>query len=77
MWKLYVWGSSLLAASTVGYLRVASGAHFPTDVLVGAAIGSAIGYFIPYIYRDKEQSNLSVVSNYDFNQFQLSVNYSF
>ena len=76
-WKPYVWGGSLLAASTVGYLRVASGAHFPTDVLLGAAVGSAIGYFIPYIYRNKDGSNISVAPQVGFNQFELSARYSF
>ena len=76
-WKTYVWGGSLMAASTVGYLRVSSGAHFPTDVLVGAALGSAIGYFIPYIYRNREGTNLSVAPQVGFRQFQLSMNYSF
>jgi len=47
----YVWGGSLLTASLVGYLRYASGAHFPTDILTGAVIGSAVGYLIPYLHR--------------------------
>ena len=76
-WKPYVWGGSLLAASTVGYLRIESGAHYPTDVLLGAAVGSAIGYFIPYIYREREHSNLSIMPKYNSKQVQLSFNYSF
>lgn len=34
----------------VGALRVAAGKHFPTDVLAGAALGSAIGWVIPTIH---------------------------
>ena len=34
----------------VGTLRVAAGEHFPTDVLVGAALGSAIGWLVPTIH---------------------------
>ncbi|HPM73311.1 MAG TPA: phosphatase PAP2 family protein [Spirochaetales bacterium] len=36
-----------LAALTVG-LRVASGSHFASDVLAGAAIGSAFGFAVPF-----------------------------
>jgi len=35
----------------VGALRVAAGKHFPTDVIAGAALGSAIGWLVPTIHR--------------------------
>jgi membrane-associated phospholipid phosphatase len=41
--------SSLGAAMAVGALRIASGNHYATDVLTGAAIGYAIGYLLPNI----------------------------
>jgi membrane-associated phospholipid phosphatase len=43
----YIWAGSLLLASTVGYLRIAAGSHFLTDVIVGAIAGAAVGYLIP------------------------------
>jgi len=46
-----VWTSSLTLASTVAYLRYESGQHFPTDIIAGAAVGSAIGYFIPVLHK--------------------------
>lgn len=49
----WVWGSSLALASGVGYLRYASGKHFPTDIIVGAVVGSAIGYVIPKLHKKK------------------------
>ena len=55
----FVWAGSLLLASTVGSLRYVAGAHFPTDILVGAAIGSAVGYVIPLLHR-VETGDLSV-----------------
>ncbi len=33
-----------------GVLRVASGNHFMTDVLSGATLGTAIGFFVPFIH---------------------------
>jgi membrane-associated phospholipid phosphatase len=59
-WRPHVWVGSLLVASTVGYLRYASGYHFPTDVLAGAALGSFIGYMIPYVHRTANTGRLSV-----------------
>jgi membrane-associated phospholipid phosphatase len=47
----WIWASSLGAASLVGVARVRAGRHFPTDVLVGAAIGAAVGHLIPRLHR--------------------------
>lgn len=50
-WKPYVWAGSLGAASGIGYLRYASGIHYPSDIVAGALIGAAIGYAIPRLHR--------------------------
>ncbi|MFA6540607.1 MAG: phosphatase PAP2 family protein [Bacteroidota bacterium] len=50
-YKTYVWIGSLGLASSIAVLRVTSGSHFISDVVVGAVVGSAVGYFIPYIHR--------------------------
>jgi membrane-associated phospholipid phosphatase len=47
----YIWIGSLFAASAVGYRRYAAGQHFPTDVITGAVVGSAVGYLIPRLHR--------------------------
>lgn len=36
-------------ATATAVLRVVSGNHYPTDVLAGAAIGSALGFLGPYL----------------------------
>lgn len=46
-----VWASGLAVALTTGYLRIASDQHFLTDVIAGAAIGSAFGFAIPYFFH--------------------------
>ena len=62
-WKPFVWAGSLLAATTVGYLRFESGAHFPSDVLAGTVVGSAIGYVIPLLHRvENEQVSIAPTS---------------
>jgi len=76
-YKPYVWVGSLATASIVGYLRYASGVHFPTDILAGAILGSAIGYVIPYLHKKKDASNLSFQPTYHLEQFQLGIHFTF
>lgn len=38
-------------ASLTGYLRYEAGAHFFTDILVGALIGTATGYIVPRLHE--------------------------
>jgi membrane-associated phospholipid phosphatase len=47
--KLAVVGA-LTVIPTVGVLMVLSGHHFPSDVLVGAGVGTALGLLIPYLH---------------------------
>lgn len=41
------WSLALLAAGTTAALRVVAGKHYPSDVIAGAALGSAIGVATP------------------------------
>jgi hypothetical protein len=38
-----------LIATTTALLRVEGGAHFPTDVIAGSAIGAGIGFTVPLV----------------------------
>ncbi|MBP7459842.1 MAG: phosphatase PAP2 family protein [Candidatus Delongbacteria bacterium] len=58
-----IWITGLSAAGATGFCRYHSGNHFPTDILAGAAVGSAIGYAIPALHRRKSTAQ----------GFQLSV----
>jgi membrane-associated phospholipid phosphatase len=40
-----------VAASAVGVLRVAAAKHFPTDVLAGAVLGSAVSWVVVKVHR--------------------------
>ncbi len=50
-----VWSSSIGAAGLVGLFRILSGNHYLEDVLVGAAAGSLIGYFVTNIHEGEER----------------------
>lgn len=54
-WKPLVWTGLMLAAALSPIARVGSGDHFPTDVLVGAVVGTGFGLAWPalrhYVYE--------------------------
>ncbi len=56
-----VWGTSLTLAGITGYLRYDAGMHFPTDIITGALIGSAVGYLIPVLHKKNADSGLQVI----------------
>ncbi len=47
----YLWAGSMAAAAGVGWMRYESGRHFPTDIIVGAAVGGALGWGVPALHR--------------------------
>jgi membrane-associated phospholipid phosphatase len=42
------WGVQAALAASTAHLRVRAGRHYYSDVLVGAAVGSALGALVPY-----------------------------
>lgn len=54
--KGVITGCSFGLATTVALLRVISGSHYISDVLSGAAIGTAIGYNIPLLHLNENSS---------------------
>ena len=62
-WKYAVAGGAFGIAAVTGALRMASGNHFFSDVLVGAAIGTACGFAVPYMHTKGFYSNFEKKSN--------------
>ncbi|MBL7775291.1 MAG: phosphatase PAP2 family protein [Saprospiraceae bacterium] len=52
-WKPVIWGAAAAIPAVTGYLRVRGGRHFPTDVIVGYAVGSLVGWGVPALHRRK------------------------
>ncbi len=69
--KPWVWASSVAAASAISIVRYETGIHYTSDILVGALVGSAIGYGIPKIHRNKNK-NLSLNPIVQGNTYVLS-----
>ena len=59
-WRYLVWFGTMAAASTVGALRVLAGKHFPTDVIGGAAVGSAVGLLVPFFHLKKHDTGATL-----------------
>ncbi len=76
-WRPYIWTGSVLLASSVGYLRVTAGKHYPTDVLVGALVGTLIGYIIPKIHETNTNGDSYPLSNPSYKKTFLNVNFVF
>jgi len=62
-WILYsVAGAATL---TTGILRIKAGQHFPTDVLVGMAIGPVVGVLVPHFHKNKnKERKLALYPNF-------------
>jgi membrane-associated phospholipid phosphatase len=52
-----IWVGSHLLATGVGLLRVEGGRHFWTDVVTGAAVGSAVGLLVPYLHKRGDEES--------------------
>ncbi len=50
-WRPAVWASGLALATVTSVARVASGDHFPSDVVAGAAFGALVGYLVPLFHQ--------------------------
>ena len=61
-WPYYVLLGGVAIASFEGYTRVLSGAHFPTDVIAGAAAGTMIGILIPAMHASPHHLALQPVT---------------
>ena len=79
-WKYAVAGISFGMAALTGGLRMASGNHFFTDVLVGALIGTATGFAVPYMHSKNFYSGFkkkSGTASASLNPAGLSFSYNF
>jgi membrane-associated phospholipid phosphatase len=50
----WVWAGGLGVAVAIGWLRMAGDAHWLTDVLAGAAVGTAVGIVVPRLAHGRE-----------------------
>lgn len=51
--RTLAWGSGFAVAAAVANLRVRAGKHFYSDVVIGALVGTVIGYAVPALHANK------------------------
>jgi membrane-associated phospholipid phosphatase len=51
--KLMMFSLASVATGGMAYLRLVQGMHFPSDVLIGAAIGTLSGILVPHFHKTK------------------------
>ncbi len=61
-WRIPVIATSYALAIGTGVMRMASGNHFLSDVLAGAAIGSACGFLVPFAHTFIAKANARLAS---------------
>ncbi len=56
-WKVTVWTIAAAYPAATAYLRVASGKHYRTDVMVGYALGALTGWLVPFLHKKKDKKD--------------------
>jgi len=51
--KLVMYGLATVLTGGMAYTRLMGGMHFPSDVLIGAAIGTLSGILVPHFHKTK------------------------
>ena len=72
--QILIWSVAALYPAITGYLRVDSANHFPTDVIVGYAVGAGIGFLIPELHKVEKENGLSLypIKTFDGGGFGLT-----
>ncbi|MEM1320807.1 MAG: phosphatase PAP2 family protein [Bacteroidota bacterium] len=47
-----VWTTAFVIPAITGWMRVRGGKHYPTDVITGFLVGSAVGFLVPHFHKE-------------------------
>ena len=60
--KYLLYAAALVPPAVVGYYRYKAMKHYPTDILMGLAVGAASGILVPHFHKNRKKwKNLSIV----------------
>lgn len=72
-WLLY--GTAAVATGATGYLRHRAGKHFPTDILVGTAVGTLSGILVPHFHKNKLFNNRLTITPFAGSSNGIAIRY--
>jgi membrane-associated phospholipid phosphatase len=72
--KIWLYGAALIPPAIVGLGRVKGLFHFPSDVIIGTAIGAAVGILIPQLHKNNSKVNMSLFQFNDAAGLALRIN---
>jgi membrane-associated phospholipid phosphatase len=75
--KILIWSGAAILPAAMAVMRVNSHWHFPTDVMVGYAVGAFVGYIIPELHKNKIGEDVSIYPSIDINRPALSLQIKF
>jgi membrane-associated phospholipid phosphatase len=75
--KFVIWTSAAIYPALTGLLRLGSGSHFRSDIIVGYVTGALIGYLIPVLHKSKLKDHLAIHSVFSNDHIALGVKCSF
>ena len=55
--KWLIYGAALIPPAIVGVYRIKALKHFPTDIIMGTAIGAAVGILVPNLHKVTKKVN--------------------
>lgn len=75
--KILIWSGAAILPAAMALTRVNSHWHFPTDVIVGYAVGALVGYFVPELHKNKISESISISPSININRPELSLQIKF
>lgn len=75
--KLLIYALALIPPAFVGHNRIRSINHFPTDVLMGTAVGAAVGILIPVLHKNNKRGGGEVTLSSISDAYGAALRYTF
>jgi membrane-associated phospholipid phosphatase len=77
--KYLFYGAAIVSTGGTAYLRHMGGKHFPSDIILGTAVGTLSGILVPHFHKNKlfKDPNLSLMPFTTGQSHGLVMNYRF
>ncbi len=59
--RFWPWIVTVAAGTSMAFMRMGSGSHFPTDVIVGGLAGLAVGIAVPWLHARAPETQVRIV----------------